>query len=339
MTTRIDPTDPAQDRSRPRRWPKVVIALLAVLAVVLAVDKARSWLAPASTVGHWSSPEAQQEYRLAYEDLLAGLPEPENHYVDTDFGSAHVLVWEVADDEPPVLLLPGHSSGAPMWAENLPDWIGERTIIAPDPFGDAGLSSQRLPLRTPEDQATWISKLLAKMSVDRAHVVGHSFGGANAASFGIQHPEQVATLTLLEPVMVIETMPASAFFWATLTQLPVPQSWKDRAFAEIGGTTVEEVRERTPMSRMIDAGATGYATALPTPAKLSDAQWQSLNLPLRVDIGGTKSLAGGQAAVDRIGALLPHADTNFWPDATHSLPMEKRAELGPQLLGFWADHD
>lgn len=339
MTTRTDHTGPTRDLPRPRRWVKLLIALLVVLAMILVVDKVRSWLSPSPTVGHWSSAQAQQDYRAAYDDLLADLQEPEKRYVDTDFGSAHVLVWEVEGDEPPVLLLPGHSSGAPMWAENLPDWIGERTIIAPDPFGDAGLSSQRLPLRAPADQATWISQLLEKMSVDRVHVVGHSFGGANAAIFGIRHPEQAATLTLLEPVMVIETLPAAAFFWATLTQLPVPQSWKDRALAEIGGTTVEEVQKRTPMSRMIDAGAGGYATALPTPTKLSDEQWQSLDLPVRVDIAGTSSLAGGQAAADRIGALLPRAETNFWPDATHSLPMDKRAELGPQLLAFWAGHD
>lgn len=338
MTTRTDHTGPSRDRPR-IRWSRLLIALLAVFAIILTVDKARSWLSPSPTVGYWSSAQAQQAYQAAYDDLLMDLPEPAKRHVDTDFGSAHVLVWEIAGDEPPALLLPGHSSGAPMWAENLPGWIGERTIIAPDPFGDAGLSSQRLPLRTPADQATWISQLLKQMSVDRAHVVGHSFGGANAAVFGIRHPEQVATLTLLEPVMVIETLPVSAFFWATLTQLPVPQSWQDRALAEIGGTTVEEVRKRTPMSRLIDAGAGGYATALPTPKKLSDEQWRSLDLPVRVDIAGTSSLAGGQAASDRIGGLLPRADSNFWPDATHSLPMDKHAELGPQLMAFWAGHD
>ncbi|MDO5682708.1 MAG: alpha/beta hydrolase, partial [Propionibacteriaceae bacterium] len=94
--------------------------------------------------------------------------------------------------------------------------------------------------------------------MDRVHVVGHSFGGATAAMFALAHSEQTASLTLLEPVGVIEPISLGTFFWATLTLLPVPQSVKDRALAEIGGTTVEEVRERTLMSVMIDAATQGY---------------------------------------------------------------------------------
>ena len=105
-------------------------------------------------------------------------------------------------------------------------------------------------------------------------VAACGIGGANAAILAVRHPALVATLTLLEPVIVVEQLPASALFWATLTQLPVPQDLKDRALAEIGGVSVEEVRERTPMSVLIDAASAHYSTALPLPRTLTDQEWQ-----------------------------------------------------------------
>jgi hypothetical protein len=37
----------------------------------------------------------------------------------------------------PVVLLPGRTSGVPMWADNLPDLAAARTIYALDALGDA----------------------------------------------------------------------------------------------------------------------------------------------------------------------------------------------------------
>lgn len=340
-TTAAGPSSPAQNSggSARGRLRKLGVLLLCLLLMALLIDRTRSLLFPPPAVGHWSSVVAQEEYEDAYWELLSALPAPTSRHIDTGHGSAHVLLWESDNPAPPVLLLPGHSSGAPMWAENLPDFIGHRTVIAADPFGDAGLSSQRLPLNSPVDQATWISQLLTELGMPRVHVVGHSFGGATAAVFALHRPGQVASLTLLEPVMVIEPPPLSTYFWASLLLLPVPQSWKDRALAAIGGSTVEAVREGGPMTRMVDAAASGYVTAMPTPSRLSDEQWRSLTMPVRIDIAGTGSLAGGPGAVDRMTALLPNAETRFWPEATHSLPMEVRAELDPQLVEFWRHHD
>lgn len=310
--------------------------LLVLLVAWLVVDKVVSFVAPPPTVGHWRSAEGEQAYARAYADVLAGLP-PADGVLDVTsaYGTVRVLRWDGRDAGPPAVLLPGRSSGAPMWAENLPDWIGTRTVYALDPIGDAGLSSQRVPLVGFEDQAEWISQTLAELGVARAHVVGHSFGAANAAVLAVRHPEQVASLTLLEPVLVAQPLPASTYLWAMLTQLPVPQELRDHALAEIGGTSVEEVRERTPMAALIDIAAAQYTASVPMPRELSDEEWRGLTMPVRVDIAGTKSLAGGEAAAARLRTLLPSATTTVWPRATHSLPMQERTTLSPQLVEFW----
>ena len=59
--------------------------------------------------------------------------------------------------------------------------------------------------------------LLDHVGVDRAHVVGHSLGGAIALEFAAQHPTRVASLVLLEPVLLMT--PAGAAFARAMAPL------------------------------------------------------------------------------------------------------------------------
>lgn len=50
---------------------------------------------------------------------------------------------------------------------------------------------------TPDGQANAIARLMEKKGIKRAVIVGHSFGGAIAASFGVLHPDKVEGLVFL----------------------------------------------------------------------------------------------------------------------------------------------
>lgn len=50
---------------------------------------------------------------------------------------------------------------------------------------------------TPDGQANAIARLMEKKGIERAIIVGHSFGGAITASFGVLHPEKVEGLAFL----------------------------------------------------------------------------------------------------------------------------------------------
>ncbi|MFC0672846.1 alpha/beta fold hydrolase [Brachybacterium hainanense] len=329
---------PSPHRARPGRRRVLRWAGLGAMSL-LAAAKVVDIAVPDPSVGHWRSAGAKERYEAAYAQTLAPLPEPDAvRDLPTRFGSVRALTWIGEAPGPPVLLLPGRSSGAPMWAENLPGWIGRRTVHALDPIGDAGFSTQNLPMASPDDQSVWIADAAEGLGAEQAHVVGHSFGGASAALLALHRPQLVRTLGLLEPVIVVRPLPASMYLWSALLLLPAPQSWKDEALGRIGGASAEEVRDSGPMSRMIDEATTGYAAALPTPRKLTDAQWSALSMPVRLDIGEDSQLAGGPAAAERIRGLLPQATVTVWPGATHSLPMEEKESLGPALLDFWALH-
>lgn len=51
----------------------------------------------------------------------------------------------------------------------------------------------------PSGQANAIARLMENRGIERAIIVGHSFGGAIAAAFGVHHPEKTAGLLFLAP--------------------------------------------------------------------------------------------------------------------------------------------
>ncbi|MDK1490592.1 alpha/beta hydrolase [Sinorhizobium sp. 7-81] len=70
----------------------------------------------------------------------------------------------------------------------------------------------------PDGQADAIAKLMERRGIDRAIIVGHSFGGAIAASFALHHPERTAGVVLLAPAT--HPWPGGIDWYVTLTKLP-----------------------------------------------------------------------------------------------------------------------
>lgn len=326
--------------ARARRWPTIV---LGVSTLVFAAGTVVGFVTGGPGVGHFRTPEGREAYVAAYADAIAAMPAPSETYdIRTSFGIVRAYEWSTSPnpERTPVLLLPGRSSGAPMWTENLAILAANRTVYALDPLGDAGMSASTVPLRTMADQATWVDETLDGLGLTAVHVVGHSFGGSVAAALAVHRPERIVTLSLLEPVFVMSRPSVATMFWATIASVGfLPDSWRDRALARIGGVDESDLRSDDPLARMITAAVDHYATALPTPSPLSDDELRGLPMPVYLAIGGDDSLAGGQGALDRAEDLIPHVETRAWAGATHSLPMQVPRELGRALETFWLRHD
>jgi pimeloyl-ACP methyl ester carboxylesterase len=328
-------TGATQVERKRRSWPVAVLASVAVLstsglAALLAVS--------GPGVGHFRSPEGREAYVAAYTAALSSMPEAtESRDVSTSFGTVRAYAWVHDDpvDDLPVVLLPGRSSGVPMWSANLPDFAAHRTVYAFDPLGDAGLSAQSIPLRDMDDNARWVAEALAGLDLDRVHLVGHSQGGGLAAAVAVRHPGRLASLTLLEPIQTLGTIPAWAFGWSALASLPgVPQAWRDHALNRIGGVEDNDVKPDDPLARMIAAGSEHFESgSLPTPSPLRDDELRALSMPVYVALASEKSLAGDGAA-DK-AEQIPRVRVRVLPETTHSLPMQAGAALDAELEKFW----
>lgn len=324
--------------TRVLRWARP-LAILVILGLAAATLARIVW--PDPSVGHWRSSDGRHAYVQAYDRAMGLLPGPTlTRDIPTSLGSVRAYGWTSPEhrERTPVVLLPGMMSGTPQWAEQVADIAARRDVYTFDALGDTGLSPQTVPMTRYEDQAVWVEETLGGLGLARAHVVGHSFGGATGMIHAQRHPERVATLTLLEPAFTLDYPPPSIFFWATVATLPVPGSWRDRALAEIGGVEPEEVAADEPVGRMIALGSEHFSGALPTPSPRDDATLRALPMPVYVGIAERSSLAGGQEAAQR-ARLIPRARVETWPDTTHSLPFQTGPALVERLDAWWSESE
>lgn len=129
---------------------------------------------------------------------------PNGRFVETGGGRLHLVDLSPPDRAPAgtVLLLHGASgsSGDPVAA--LGRRLAERyRVLAVDRPGHGW--SDRIggaDAASPARQASIIQEALARLDVERAIVVGHSWSGALATAMALDHPERVAGLVLLAPV-------------------------------------------------------------------------------------------------------------------------------------------
>jgi pimeloyl-ACP methyl ester carboxylesterase len=109
------------------------------------------------------------------------------------------LEYELKGSGEPVLLIPpGPLAGAFLPLQSEQALIGRHRLIRYHRRGQAGSTPAAAPVSF-ADHASDAASLLDHLGVRRAHVAGHSTGGAIALQLALDHPEVVETLALLEP--------------------------------------------------------------------------------------------------------------------------------------------
>ena len=127
---------------------------------------------------------------------------PRGRFVDVGGLRQHVVEIGVDSqgDGPPIILV--HGAGCNL--EDMRLALGERLaarhrVILIDRAG-LGFSERRGRRgSSPAYQSAILRDVLDRLGVTRAIVVGHSWGGALAAAFALDHPQRVAGLVLLAP--------------------------------------------------------------------------------------------------------------------------------------------
>ncbi len=95
-----------------------------------------------------------------------------------------------------VVLIHGFGGDLDNWQFTYDALAVERTVYALDLPGH-GESTKRLQRGDLEDLAGAVAAFMDAMEIERAHLVGHSLGGALAVALAQRQPERVTTLTLI----------------------------------------------------------------------------------------------------------------------------------------------
>jgi pimeloyl-ACP methyl ester carboxylesterase len=281
-------------------------------------------------IGHFADAAAQARFQDAYAHALARLPAPAAvHEVPTAFGRVCVRRFGT-DDRTPLVLLPGRSGSTAMWEPNLPVWAAERTVHAVDVLGEAGSSVQERPIRDADDQAAWLAATLAGLGLERAHLVGVSFGGWLAVNLAVRDARAVASLSLIDPACVLGRFPVRMVL-ASLAALPAAPPWvRDRMLSWIsGGAPVDD----EPVARVIATAMREYRIATPPPAYPRDDALRNLRVPTLALIAGRSEIHHASRAMART-RLLPDVRAQLFPEASHAISGECAREVNACVLDF-----
>jgi pimeloyl-ACP methyl ester carboxylesterase len=153
---------------------------LILIAVVLAIG------ALVTIVGAW---------------LIGRAHPPRGRFVKVRRLRQHVVeMGEAQAGAPPIVLI--HGAGCNL--EDMRLALGERLaarhrVILIDRPGMGWSERRSRAGSSPPYQAAILREVLERLGIERAIIVGHSWGGALAASFALDHPDRTAALALLAP--------------------------------------------------------------------------------------------------------------------------------------------
>ncbi|MFX3634302.1 MAG: alpha/beta fold hydrolase [Candidatus Pristimantibacillus sp.] len=307
----------------------IILVLLSVIGLLFRDN---------DTLGGFISADAEIEYKMVYDEALIVLPErTDEQWINTEFGTVRVYKFAEKETEgkTPLLLLPGKSASTPMWQPNVRDLMKERLVYTVDLLGEPGLSVQRKKITTAEDQAVWLHEVIESLPENLFHLIGHSFGGWNAANAALFNSNKIESLSLVDPVYVFGPIPLKMILASIPASVPfVSRSIREKMLSYIAGGA--EADEREPIAKLIETGMRTFKSRLPMPAEITPEKLQKIELPVLGILAENSTMHRSNKAmqVGEKNLVNPLSRMVMFPDASHAINGEYPKELAKTVLDF-----
>jgi len=105
------------------------------------------------------------------------------------------IYYESHGEGPPLFLVAGLGGAAAYWTPNIPAVSARYRVITHDHRG-AGQSSHSKIKYSVDQMTDDLVRLMDHLEIDRAHVLGHSTGGAIGQTLAVTRPERLASLVI-----------------------------------------------------------------------------------------------------------------------------------------------
>ena len=246
---------------------------------------------------------------------------------------------EVTGKGPAVVFLHGAFLDQRTWDRQMPAFAKRFRVVRYDirPFGRS--SRVQKPYRTADD----LLLVLNHLNIERAHVVGHSFGGIVALEFALLYPHRTASLVLAGVTPAGFAMPPeerkqSGAVFAAIPQgddaivaawLALPLWAAARERPELMGEIGTMTRANLDVFRM--AAPPFLQDTQPTVDRLDKVLAPTLIIVGKLDTPGVRQ--GATALAERI----PNAVRVDIDGADHALPMGWHREFNAAVMAFLQD--
>ena len=312
-------------------WSLHPLLRIGVIAVLLFVF-VRLLLLGAEVTSVYRSPEVKARFMEIYDEKMAGWPVPyEDVFVDTQYGTVHVIV-SGPEDAPPMLLLHASAVSSWSWKFNAEGLSKEYRTYAIDLIGDAGKSEYtnlKQIMKTGRDQAELYTEITDRLGVEKAYVVGASEGGFIGSNYALYAPERVEKLALLGPMGYAGAVQSTLriTFAQVFPLKPIQESTFGWAFSD--NAKLKEEFEAWFLLIMND-----YNPAKVAPLPLSAEERQSLKMPVLFVFGERDNLVGDPEAARALVQDIPDVRVEV-VDAGHLMGAEQPERVNALITEFF----
>jgi pimeloyl-ACP methyl ester carboxylesterase len=296
----------------------------------------------ATTFPAFKTEAGRARYMAAYDAVLAAWQVPfEERDVATRAGPTHVIVSGPAD-APPLVLLHSLAGTASVWRLNVEALSQRHRVYAVDVIGQPGKSVATRRLRGRRDYAGWFNDLLDGLGIERASIVGCSFGGFLALSQAILTPDRVERLVMISPAGSFVGLP----LWFTVVMRTAPirrrirRLFGDRrapGLADLGARTAP--RDRLWARLMAETMAQSATISVTKAAVFSRRELRRVRAPSLLLIGDKERLYEPHATLALALKRMPGLTGAIVPDADHIAAMAQPEDVNARILAFLAGGD
>jgi pimeloyl-ACP methyl ester carboxylesterase len=241
------------------------------------------------------------------------------------------LVADVAGSGPGVVALHGQPGTAADWAGVVPLVRDRCTIITPDRLGYGRTGGRAAGFAA---NATAVIELLDRLELERAVMVGHSWGGGVALAMAIAAPQRVAGLVLvasvspLERVTFVDRLLAVPPVGTVVARLAIGAAGRVLTYPSVRAMVEGRVGTQTAdsVAQAWRQGGMARSFALEQRALVDELGGMAQRLgkiaaPAVVVIGAADHIVVPTAG-ERLAAALNAADVVHVPRAGHLLPFD-----------------
>jgi len=243
----------------------------------------------------------------------------------------------------PVLLVSGLAGIASFWHDQVPAFARRFEVITFDHRG-IGQSDQARAGWSVERLAVDVIGLMDALRIKRAHLVGHSTGGAIAQVLAIEHPARLASVVLSATWTktdayfrrlfalrkeVLQRLGANAYVQSS-TLFLYPSWWISRNNERLRQTEAQNLASFAPMevvSSRIDAMLAFDRTT----------ELGRIKTPTLV-IGAEDDLVTPAYFAEELARLIPAAEVKIFPRGGHFLTQVQAREFNNAVLPFLVAH-
>ena len=274
------------------------------------------------------SAQGESEFLAAYDAAIRLWPVPlQRRNLHTRFGRTHVITCG-DESAPPLVLLHCALMTSAVWGPAIGELAARFRVHAVDVIGDMGRTVPADPPGTHAQFAGWLAEVCDGLGIERALLVGWSFGGFVAANFALHYPARVERHGLLAPFAVF-TRPGAGFlagFLPLLIRKRGMSRWFERKLSASGGFGPAEYSEL--LWQRFKNGRVQFRTG---PRVFFDSELRELTMPVLLLVGEKEFLYDARAAVDRARRLLPKGEAHLLRDCNHAM-IPDQADLVMELL-------